>query len=161
MGDRGEGPSGEKLGRRDFVERAAGIVAVTALSGGVGGLLAGCASLAATRVTSFGGSVRLDLRDFPQLAQAGGYAKLQPEGSATPVYVLRLEGDEFAALSPICTHLGCTVDIQGTWLVCPCHGSTYDRAGSVVRGPAERPLARFVTETNTSGELIIRLEAPV
>jgi Rieske Fe-S protein len=42
---------------------------------------------------------------------------------------LALGQRRFAALSPICTHLGCTVEIEQARLVCPCHGSTYDREG--------------------------------
>lgn len=49
----------------------------------------------------------------------------------------------FFALSLICTHLGCTVRITGDELVCPCHGSRFDRAGQVLSGPAPRALARM------------------
>ena len=47
------------------------------------------------------------------------------------------------ALSPICTHLRCVVAFdaeQGDWH-CPCHGSRFAIDGSVVKGPAKRPLS--------------------
>ena len=119
--------------------------------------LAGCASLAVRPVTPVDGRIELQLRLYPELGSPGGAVKLQPVGSENPVYVLTLDDGSIAALSPICTHLGCTVDIQGPRLVCPCHGSTYERDGRVVQGPAERNLARYATE-RIEGALIIHLE---
>ena len=55
----------------------------------------------------------------------------------------------------VCTHLGCVPIGDGAgdfggWF-CPCHGSHYDSAGRIRRGPAPRnmevPVAEFVTET--------------
>jgi 3-phenylpropionate/trans-cinnamate dioxygenase ferredoxin reductase subunit len=57
--------------------------------------------------------------------------------------VYRDERGMFHALSPKCTHMGCTVDwndAERTW-DCPCHGSRFDVEGQVVRGPAAKPLA--------------------
>ena len=72
---------------------------------------------------------------------------------------LALGEGAFAAVSPICTHLGCTVDIQGERLVCPCHGSTYDRVGKVLQGPAQQPLARYRTALSADGVLTVDLRA--
>ncbi|HEY8678334.1 MAG TPA: ubiquinol-cytochrome c reductase iron-sulfur subunit [Candidatus Dormibacteraeota bacterium] len=49
------------------------------------------------------------------------------------------------ALSARCTHLGCTVH----WVPadnrfrCPCHGSQFAADGTVLHGPAQRPLDRL------------------
>ena len=56
------------------------------------------------------------------------------------------DGESFYALSLTCTHLGCTVSVTATGLACPCHGSTFDRQGKVLSGPADRPLARYTVE---------------
>jgi Rieske Fe-S protein len=99
--------------------------------------------------------LRLLPRDHPGLDGAGGFLKVRPEGWETPVYVLRDDAGGYAALSPICTHLGCTVEVEGRTLVCPCHGSTYARSGEVVRGPAERALRRFPLSVADDGALLI------
>ncbi len=44
------------------------------------------------------------------------------------------------AVSAICTHLGCTVGRVEWGYQCPCHGSKFDAAGRVLRGPAPKPL---------------------
>lgn len=54
--------------------------------------------------------------------------------------VLMRDGDRVSALSLVCTHLGCTVTVTPTELVCPCHGSRFDRHGTVLAGPAPRSL---------------------
>jgi cytochrome b6-f complex iron-sulfur subunit len=134
------------LDRREFVVTCACLVA--------GGLVSACASLATRPVPVSDGHVRLVLAEHPELAAPDGALKILPTGAVDPIYVMRLGSDQFAVLSPICTHQGCTVDIQGARLVCPCHGSTYDREGRVLRGPAERPLSRF-TATVSGGVLVI------
>jgi len=58
------------------------------------------------------------------------------------VAVLR-QGAQVYALSLVCTHLGCTVSVTADDLVCPCHGSSFDRQGRVLKGPADRPLAQL------------------
>lgn len=138
------------MDRRRFVEMSVGI----ALSGA--GL--GCASMVTHRVTPEDGSVRLDLDEHPSLAEPGGTVRILPDGFRDPVYVLALEGGAFTALSPVCTHRGCTVEIEGDALVCPCHGSTYDRRGNVLVGPAERALHSFVARGTGDGAVLIRLD---
>jgi Rieske Fe-S protein len=58
----------------------------------------------------------------------------------------------FYALSLICTHLGCTVTVTENRLSCPCHGSVFDRQGRVLKGPADRALARLEV-VEKSGEI--------
>jgi len=55
------------------------------------------------------------------------------------------QGDSSVYLSAytlVCTHQGCTPNLPNAQhqLVCPCHGSTYNADGTVVRGPARLPL---------------------
>lgn len=56
------------------------------------------------------------------------------------------ESEKIYALSLVCTHLGCTVSATTQELVCPCHGSSFDWKGNVIKGPADRPLVRYAVE---------------
>jgi ubiquinol-cytochrome c reductase iron-sulfur subunit len=65
------------------------------------------------------------------------------------------EAGEWLVMMGVCTHLGCVPIGDGAgdfggWF-CPCHGSHYDTAGRIRKGPAPRnlpvPMAAFDTET--------------
>jgi ubiquinol-cytochrome c reductase iron-sulfur subunit len=56
----------------------------------------------------------------------------------------RVQKAEWLILTGVCTHLGCTpTAYEGNWggYLCHCHGSQYDTAGRVRRGPAPQNLA--------------------
>ena len=61
------------------------------------------------------------------------------------IYVITENGRDFAAMSNICTHLGCRV----RWIenqeefFCPCHNGIFDKDGNVVDGPPPHPLDRY------------------
>jgi len=65
------------------------------------------------------------------------------------------EGDDIYALSLVCTHLGCTVNVTPRELICPCHGSIFGRGGEVFKGPADRPLKQLAVKER--GEFIVVL----
>jgi len=83
-------------------------------------------------------------------------ADLPPDGALVfreaRVAVVR-DGDGFHAMSLVCTHLGCTVAVTPAGILCPCHGSRFDRRGEVLEGPANRPLPRLPFEVR--GERLI------
>lgn len=84
----------------------------------------------------------------------------------TPVALLR-EGNDTFAIHDRCSHRGCSLsaqgDVDGTRIVCGCHGSTFDlRDGSIQRGPATAPQPAFdVRERDGMIELRRRVRAPV
>jgi ubiquinol-cytochrome c reductase iron-sulfur subunit len=64
------------------------------------------------------------------------------------------EAGEWLVMMGVCTHLGCVplgdAGEFGGWF-CPCHGSHYDTAGRIRKGPAPAnlpvPVAAFTDET--------------
>ncbi|MGV9250272.1 Rieske (2Fe-2S) protein [Streptomyces sp. NPDC003697] len=70
---------------------------------------------------------------------AKGGAKLYREHN---VVVSRDTSGALRAFSSICTHAGCAIDkLQGTTLLCPCHGSRFDATtGEVTQSPATEAL---------------------
>lgn len=84
-------------------------------------------------------------------------ANLPADAEATDANRAHGEQDsrpEWLLMVGVCTHLGCVPlgeqgDYQG-WF-CPCHGSHYDTAGRIRKGPAPRnldvPVYEFVSDT--------------
>tara|TARA_A100001391_G_C5084492_1_gene280821 strand:+ start:64955 stop:66493 length:1539 start_codon:yes stop_codon:yes gene_type:complete len=75
------------------------------------------------------------------LALKPGHAAVgRCNGESVAAY--RDEKDGLYQVSAVCTHMGCLVGwnpVDKTW-DCPCHGSRFDYDGSVIHGPASKPL---------------------
>ena len=91
-----------------------------------------------------GRTITINVDASPTLSAVGAAAIAQT--SLGSFLVARTAQDAFTALTAICTHEGCTVTgFANSRYVCPCHGSQYTTSGSVVNGPAPRPLQQFPT----------------
>ena len=74
--------------------------------------------------------------------EPGGGAVVRIDGERCAVF--RDESGSLRVVSARCTHLGCIVhfnDAERAW-ECPCHGSRFAVDGTVLHGPANRPLER-------------------
>jgi glycine/D-amino acid oxidase-like deaminating enzyme/nitrite reductase/ring-hydroxylating ferredoxin subunit len=72
----------------------------------------------------------------------GDSAIIEAEGESCAAW--RSPEGELFAVSSVCTHMGCKVhwnSVETSW-DCPCHGSRFRPDGTVIEGPALKPLAR-------------------
>lgn len=83
-----------------------------------------------------------------------------PKGVSFHNKVIVVNADnEFKIFSSRCSHLGCTINkIENENLVCPCHGSTYNLNGKVIKGPASNPMQELNYKIDSErGEIIVEL----
>jgi len=86
-----------------------------------------------------------------------GTAQILPERNVRIVADAR----GVAALSLVCTHLGCIVGESAGGFACPCHGSKFGPAGEMVQGPAPRPLRWLEVSQAADGALVVDSEKEV
>lgn len=164
------------LARDAFVRGLGTALALAVGSGAIGGLLrlrtgnkvfgqtgAALPSAHPTPAAASGGEA-----GAPPAAPAGytylGNVKVLPVNSAgsytdpisgDPAMLVHLPNGRFVAYDAVCTHAGCQVDYDPTqhYLVCPCHGATYDPAhgAQVLVGPATQPLATLDVRIDGQG----------
>ena len=74
--------------------------------------------------------------------------------------VLGRDANGLYAMSNVCTHEGCTMEVGGAGgaaeLVCNCHGSIFDANGGVTRGPARAALAHYKVDLASDGSITIQ-----
>lgn len=142
-----------KMGRRDFMKAA--IISIGGLIGAAVGLpaigyIVGPALKQTAQTWIRLGSINKIELNEPTLFKTTvdtqtGWINTQEEVSA---YVVTENGDEFVAISNICTHLGCRVRwiAQEGKFFCPCHNGVFGKDGTVISGPPPRPLDHFETK---------------
>ncbi|SFA40832.1 menaquinol-cytochrome c reductase iron-sulfur subunit [Anoxybacillus pushchinoensis] len=86
--------------------------------------------------------------DFKVKVKDAWYESEEPRSA----WVFKDENGDIVALSPICTHLGCTVNWNGdknnpNRFFCPCHYGLYEKDGTnVPNTPPTSPLHRYEYE---------------
>lgn len=138
---------GVSFDRRDFLSHAtlASVAIALAACGGGGGVDAPTKPID-PRPTI----LTVKLSDFPALAAVGGAAEVGTI-QFSPVAVVRSAASTYIALSRVCTHAGCTINLASQGFACPCHGSRYNLQGNVTNGPAVTALARFTAVLSADG----------
>src|SRR3990172_1113132 len=163
-----------KLARRSFLRVS--VFAGLALS--LGAMTAGFLGFFNLRKPSgFGGVVNVEATRAPA---RGAEPVRITEGKFWLVNLSGPEGDVLGvggtggllALWWKCPHLGCAVPWNASfngsevnfpgivgWFRCPCHGSTYSRAGIRVYGPAPRPMDTMALTVNSNGSVDVNTGA--
>jgi ubiquinol-cytochrome c reductase iron-sulfur subunit len=169
-------PAGGEESRRDFLLLATGVLGATGVALAAWPFIdsmnpaADVLALASTGVdlspVAVGQRITVTWRGKPVFVDHRTAEDIKA-AQATPLSDLidpqpdsaRVEKPEWLIVVGICTHLGCIPLGQksgdprgefGGWF-CPCHGSHYDSAGRIRKGPAPRnlpiPVATFEDET--------------
>ena len=142
-----------KATRRVFVVATGATVAST-LAGCGGGGGSPTAPSAPPTPPTISGEVRVPLMGVGETVTA--FANLVG-GLQTPMAVTRMSQTEVVAVSRVCTHEGCIIELPrsaGATLDCPCHGSRFRTTGQVVNGPATRALFQFPARIDGSQVVI-------
>lgn len=141
----------DKISRREFIIKSAvGIAAGGAILSSFD-----IAKLAAEsklgKIMRSGNDVVVNLKDAKNsaLAKVGGSILLNDDNM-----LIRTSQTQFTAVNLICTHKGCTVELEGNKFVCPCHGSEYSIEGKVTEGPAKKDLKTYNTVYDPTAETV-------
>jgi nitrite reductase/ring-hydroxylating ferredoxin subunit len=140
-----------KYTRREFCLHSGQVLSLAAIASAI----TGCGGSSSTSATSTlpnlptinssvsNGAITLTIDAGSPLAATGSAALI---ATANGNFLVSRAGDQFTALTAVCTHEQCVVSTfsSGTYQ-CPCHGSQYSTSGSVIKGPASRSLTTFQT----------------
>ncbi len=134
------------ISRRELLQHSATLLSLTPLR-----LLASCVhSPTSIEVEPATNTICIDLRN-PEYAvlrviQGSQYVSIQHK--LVSLIVTRVSPDQFDAVSSECTHHGCDVNLYDPLvggLSCDCHHSFYAPYGTVLGGPAPKPLPKAAT----------------
>ena len=89
----------------------------------------------------------------------GGTPKYIKSGSAE-IFVVR-DANGLFAVSALCTHAGCTCEVQGSQYYCPCHGATFAFDGSQPTSPAHSSLPHYAMCVDASGNVTVNPNSSV
>lgn len=122
-------PCDDCLSRREFLSRSTLAVA------GAAAVAAGCGDghFGPTALTPTNSKISVKVASLPGLTATGQPVKI-PQ-SVGLIAVKRTGPTTFAAVSTVCTHQGCEINVSGAAFECPCHGSRFDSDGRVTRQP--------------------------
>ncbi len=143
-----------RINRRSFLAIASGLIPSFLLSKAQASVGFNLAKAASSKGTLLAKSSSI------KVGQTQVYTGNDSSGRSVEVILSRTKTG-LVALNGTCTHQGCTVALNKTKLICPCHGSVFQaNSGVVVLGPngspknAIKPLYKY-TVVEKSGNIYI------
>jgi cytochrome b6-f complex iron-sulfur subunit len=133
---------------RRSVLQGLGVTAIGALV--LGGCQTSGTTLSTATSSTCGGNTCIDTSNASNSALASAGGAMIVDMGADSVAVIRKSATEVVALSAICTHAGCEMDYDepNQRMDCGCHGSQFALDGSVIQGPAQRPVKIYQASVN-------------
>ena len=106
----------------------------------------GCATVSVYSGQVNRGRISIPLVDVKDIVKSRGVFIVRAEEIHEDILLFMTDSGTYTAIGTLCTHQGCTVRPGKNVLICPCHGSSFDLEGRVLRGPAQRPLNTYLVE---------------
>ena len=129
-----KGPVASGLSRRTVVRTGLGVAVAVPL-------IAACSSDPGPTTTTPAGTGGAASGSLPKLDDITVGQAVAATLNGAPIVVARPTDTTVAGFTAVCTHMQCTVNVNGAELNCPCHGSQYNAlTGAVEHGPATQAL---------------------
>lgn len=127
------------IDRRKFIKNSAAFAGICCI--GSSTILQSCAVLAKSDFVVEEDWVKITRSKIAE----GEFVIIEDDRLKHPVYVKHLKNDKYKAMLMRCTHNSCTVQAEGSLIVCPCHGGTFSDTGKPLSGPVDTALDTFKT----------------
>ncbi len=135
--------------RREFLKTCGAIsTGILCSSGAL--VLPGCSGLRYIPFETAGNSLVVKKAEFIEKP----FAAVKTRNLPAPIYIYKLDEENYSALLMECTHKKCELSAAGALLICPCHGSEFSNTGEVLNPPAEKPLYKFDVKIDGENVLI-------
>lgn len=148
-------PGCEGCSRRALLQGFA-VTAASVLVGCQGDPELGVDAAPGSTTAMCGTNLCLDLNDPRNAALTATDGSMSVNAPSDKLLLVRTSATMFQAVSDICTHAGCSVsyDKVGKVLNCPCHGSRFSLTGTVIRGPAAKPLRSYPAQLDAATNVL-------
>ena len=133
--------------RRDFIKSSCNICLLLT-AGALLPTLSGCGPAAYKVISteSHNDQIVLPLAGFTQ----SPLQLVRPQGWLYSIAVRKKEDNTYSALLLKCTHQDNQLTAASNGYTCSLHGSAFNTAGRVTKGPAERPLKEYAVTTDAT-----------